>query len=87
MREGKLALGTYVTFADPQVQHNNMVVDVNHAKLGNIKVGGIAIKLKETPLTVRRAPPALGEHTHELLQALGYDDDSIQTLRNESVVL
>ena len=28
------------TFADPQVQHNQMAVEVEHARVGKIKVGG-----------------------------------------------
>jgi formyl-CoA transferase len=47
---------------------------------------GIAIKLSATPGTIRRPPPKLGEHTDEVLRALGYDDAAIGRLRREGIV-
>ena len=80
-------VNTYVhTFADPQVQHNQMAVEVNHARVGKLKVGGIPIKLKKTPGAVRLAPPILGQHTREVLQELGISDDAIEQLRRTGVV-
>ena len=35
------------TFADPQVQHNQMAVEVNHARVGKVKVGGIPSQTQE----------------------------------------
>ena len=74
------------TFADPQVQHNQMAVEVNHARVGKIKVGGIPVKLKKTPGVVRLAPPVLGQHTREVLQELGISDADMEKLRQQGVV-
>ncbi len=73
-------------FADPQVQHNDMVVEQEHPTAGRIKVIGIPVKLSETPAEVGPAAPLLGQHTQEILQWLGYDAATIDRLRQEKVV-
>jgi crotonobetainyl-CoA:carnitine CoA-transferase CaiB-like acyl-CoA transferase len=74
------------TFADPQVKHNQMAVEVNHARVGRVRVGGIPVKLKKTPGAVRLAPPVLGQHTREVLQELGIGDAEMERLRQRGVV-
>ena len=73
-------------FADPQVIHNGMIVDVEHTRLGPIKVGGVAPKLAATPGSVRRAPPALGVHSEEILREAGFDDETIARLKENGVI-
>jgi formyl-CoA transferase/CoA:oxalate CoA-transferase len=42
--------------------------------------------MSETPGSVRRAPPLLGEHTDEILGELGYALDDIRRLRTDGAV-
>jgi crotonobetainyl-CoA:carnitine CoA-transferase CaiB-like acyl-CoA transferase len=57
-------------FADPQVQHREMAVTVEHPVAGRTKTLGTPIKFSETPSRVRRPAPRLGEHTQEVLAEL-----------------
>jgi crotonobetainyl-CoA:carnitine CoA-transferase CaiB-like acyl-CoA transferase len=73
-------------FADPQVQSRRMVVEVEHPMEGLLRQLGMPIKLSDAPGTVRTPPPRLGEHTDELLRALGYSAEEITELREQGVL-
>ena len=73
-------------FADPQVQHLNMAVGVDHPRLGKFDVVNQAIKMSRTPSAVRTATPEQGEHTDSVLTELGYDDSAIASLHENGVV-
>ena len=65
---------------DPQVAHNQMVVDMRDPEVGAIRTVGIPVKLEGTPGSVRRTPPRLGQHTREVLAELGFSPEEIRTL-------
>ncbi|MHA1988154.1 MAG: CaiB/BaiF CoA transferase family protein [Promethearchaeota archaeon] len=73
-------------FNDPQVKHRKMVKELNHPTVGPIKVTGVPIKLSDTPGEVITAPPVLGQHTREILQDLGYNNEEIEILSQENVI-
>lgn len=74
------------TFQDPQVRARHMVLDVEDPRYGEVRQAGIAIKLSDTPGQLRRLGPVVGEHTDEVLQALGYDARRCQALRQAGTV-
>ena len=73
-------------FEDPQVIHNEMIVDMEHSIYGPIKLTGFPVKLSDTPATLRLPPPTVGEHNEEVLRELNYTDDEIRALQREGVV-
>jgi alpha-methylacyl-CoA racemase len=72
--------------SDPQVQHRQMVIDVEHPTHGRVRQFGVAIKMSETPGSVRRAAPASGEHTEDVLKDLGLGAGDIRGLRDRGVI-
>jgi crotonobetainyl-CoA:carnitine CoA-transferase CaiB-like acyl-CoA transferase len=71
---------------DPQINHRQMIVDVEHPTHGRVRQFGVAIKLSETPGSVRSAAPLSGEHTDVVLKDLGYGAADIAALRAGKVI-
>jgi len=72
---------------DPQTAARGMVETVEHPGIGQLRMLGIPFKFSETPCSVRRPPPTLGQQTDEILaQELGMDTDAIAALRRDHVV-
>ena len=59
-------------FADPQVRDRDMVIQMSHPALGGKTVPLVAnpLRLSETGVSYRHAPPLLGQHTDEVLEEL-----------------
>lgn len=57
---------------DPQIQQRGMIVAFEHP-VGPIKTLATPLHLAETPVTYRRRPPLLGEHTAEVLAAMNHE--------------
>lgn len=74
-------------FDDPQVKARGMRLEMAHSVAGTVPLVANPIRMSETPVSYRRAPPTLGEHTSEVLQSwLGIGDDEVQALRELGVV-
>jgi len=71
--------------ADPQVDHNDMLVDVEHPDDGEFTTVGVPVDLSKTPGRIESPPPSPGQHTDEVLAEFGYDDEEIRTLRKQGV--
>jgi crotonobetainyl-CoA:carnitine CoA-transferase CaiB-like acyl-CoA transferase len=71
---------------DPQLTHRDMFQTIDHPSGGTVSQLGFPIKFSETPARIDRHPPALGEHTDEVLTGLGYAPAAIQRLRDQGVV-
>ncbi|TME64290.1 MAG: hypothetical protein E6I51_02505 [Chloroflexi bacterium] len=73
-------------FADPVVRHLGLIAESDHPVAGRVRAPGIPVRLSETPPSVRRHPPLLGEHTDEVLTDLGYTAAEIARLRADGAV-
>ena len=68
----------------PQVIANDYIVEMDHPQHGPTKMVGVPVGLSETPGSLRRAAPELGQDTElVLMDVLGWDWDRIEALRNK----
>jgi len=71
---------------DPQVIAREMIVEVDHPVAGKLKMPGVPIKLSETPGSIRRPAPLLGQHTDEILkEILNLSGEKIEELKNQNI--
>jgi crotonobetainyl-CoA:carnitine CoA-transferase CaiB-like acyl-CoA transferase len=73
-------------FADPQVAHLRAAVEVEHPRLGKVRVLDQAARLSRTPAAVVSATPEIGQHTDEVLAELGYGAAEIAALHAKGAV-
>lgn len=73
-------------FGDPQAQTLGLVGEVQHAVYGPMRVLTQPVRLHRTPARVLAPSPLAGEHTREVLDALGYDRATIERLFADGVV-
>ena len=57
-------------FDDAQVSARGMRVEMAHPQAGTVAQVGCPIRLSETPVSYRRAPPLLGADTDAVLEGL-----------------
>jgi crotonobetainyl-CoA:carnitine CoA-transferase CaiB-like acyl-CoA transferase len=76
-------------FENPQVQSREMEIEMRHPATGNqpVKLIGSPIKMSQTPVSYRRPPPMLGEHTEEILsEFLELSPDACFELRKKGII-
>ena len=73
-------------FADPQVLERGMRLPVPHPLSDRLELVASPMKLSATPVSLRCAPPLLGQHTDEVLAELGLDGAERARLRAQGVI-
>ena len=74
-------------FEDPQYKARENIVEVEHPRLGKVKIPGVVPKFSETPGSIRQIAPDLGEHNEDILKnVIGLDDESIAKLKEKKVI-
>lgn len=71
---------------DPHYRARGNLVEQAHPIAGMVRSLANPVRLGETPPAYRLPPPALGEHTQDVLRALGYAPDAIERMRAEGVI-
>lgn len=73
-------------FDDAQAKHNRTFQVLEDEEFGRIRTAGFFAAFEETPLSLDRRPPKLGEHTDEVLREAGLSDEEISKLRQSGAV-
>ncbi len=75
-------------FAEPQVVHRGLRIEQPHPTAGRVPGVRNPVRFSRTALEYGRAPPLLGQHTHEVLQELlQLPESELRTLENAGVIL
>ena len=72
-------------FADPQVQHQEMVLELEQPS-GKVRTLGFPIKLSKTPAALHGPAPQIGQHSANILADLGYTAAEIDALNARGIV-
>jgi formyl-CoA transferase len=78
-------LSTKELIEDTTLAELGTVVEVDHPERGSFKTVGSPLRLSDSPVEVQ-PPPLLGEHTDEVLGALGYAPEEIERLRSVGAI-
>jgi crotonobetainyl-CoA:carnitine CoA-transferase CaiB-like acyl-CoA transferase len=74
-------------FDDPQVKARGVKVSMAHTQAGRVELVGNPIRMSASPVTYRRPPPGLGEHTQEVLgEVLGVTAAALEQLATNAVI-
>jgi crotonobetainyl-CoA:carnitine CoA-transferase CaiB-like acyl-CoA transferase len=73
--------------ADPQTLAREMVVEVEHSRIGPVKTIGLPVKFSRTPGKVRKGAPVYGEHTRAVLKDHGFGEEEIAALEAEGAII
>ena len=73
-------------FTDPELRARGFFVEIEHPALGRFELPGRPFIMSETPWSLRRPAPLLGEHTDNVLSEIGYDAEQIAALRAAGTV-
>jgi crotonobetainyl-CoA:carnitine CoA-transferase CaiB-like acyl-CoA transferase len=70
--------------ADPQIRANDYLATVDLPDVGPTRFVGNLVHLSETPGSVKGPPPALGQHTAEVMESLGFSSEEVQAVETHA---
>jgi crotonobetainyl-CoA:carnitine CoA-transferase CaiB-like acyl-CoA transferase len=71
---------------DVQAKANDFFVDFEHPSFGPVRLVNSPIKFSRTPASVRAPAPELGQHTEEVLTAIGYSWEEIAQFKEKGAI-
>ena len=63
-----------------------MIAELVHPNVPDLRIPNSPLKLAETPASIRRPSPLLGQHNEEVLGELGYSAEAIKGLQERGVI-
>jgi crotonobetainyl-CoA:carnitine CoA-transferase CaiB-like acyl-CoA transferase len=66
--------------SDPYLVETGFFHRYRHPQAGPMVTTSIPVHFSKTPGAIRSPPPTLGEHTHDVLAAMGYGDAEIERM-------
>jgi len=72
---------------DPHARARDMIVEVEHSRLGPVKTIGLPVKFSKTPGRVATGAPVYGQHTREVLAEYEYGEEEISDLLASGAVV
>jgi crotonobetainyl-CoA:carnitine CoA-transferase CaiB-like acyl-CoA transferase len=73
--------------ASPQLEHNGVIVQMEHPAAGTVRMPGMAIGDSDAQSRVRLPPPMLGAHSREVLAQFGFHAEEIESLLRSGTVI
>jgi len=69
---------------DPQIKHNEMIMEYDHPTIGKVKTTGFPVKFSDTPQKIEKPSPLLNEHAAEILKDFcGYSEEEVKKFINK----
>ena len=69
-----------------QILANESILRVNIDGFGEVRQARPAARFSKTPSELSRPAPKLGEHTHDILSSIGYDNSERENLIREKII-
>ncbi|MDP6100832.1 MAG: CaiB/BaiF CoA-transferase family protein [Dehalococcoidia bacterium] len=86
-----VAAGQVNTVSDmldsPQFQERDLFMEAEHPIMGKVRFPRLPFRMSVTPAELRRQPPSLGADSRQVLSALGYAQEEIDTLEAQGVIV
>lgn len=79
-------LGLEAALGQPQIRHRNTISTVPCEGIGDLKLFNLTAKFGTTPGKITSPPPALSQHTKDILNELGYDEARIGELKQKGII-
>lgn len=73
-------------FKNSQIEAREMHQSIQHPLIGDVEMPGSPMHFSQTPTSIRRHPPQLGEHTTTVLREYGYEDHEIEYLDSNGII-
>ncbi|MFZ4451610.1 CaiB/BaiF CoA transferase family protein [Salibacterium aidingense] len=72
---------------DPHYIARDMIQEVQHPIIGNMKTIGPPVKFSATPSEVKTPAPTFGQHTDDVLKSMGLSKENISELREKGIIM